>query len=384
MTKPMTPRERVLTALRRQEPDRVPIDLGACVTTIEVDAYDALKAHLGIDHLETTTFVRLHAEPDEEVLRRFRVDTRYVRMKPPATWTLQIDDEGGYYDEWGVRYQKPASSLYFDPVEHPLAGATLKDLAAFKWPDPADRTRIEGLAARARALREDTEYAVVLDMPMSGVFEVAMLLRGFAEFLMDLAGNKPFAQALLAELANYQVALYGQALAAAGEYISVVWCSDDLGMQDRPMMSRKTYAQLVFPAQARVWQGIKSRSDVQLVLHSCGSISGFLPYIIEGGVDAIHPVQPLATGMQPARIKQEFGDRLSFWGGVDIQRVLPYGTPADVEREVALRIEELGPGGGYVCTPAHNVQPGVPAENVCALYDAAYRHGVYASAGGCS
>lgn len=373
----MTSRERVLASLRHKEPDRVPIDLGAGTTGIEVEAYDRLKALLGLKG-QTKTFVRDHVEVDDPILQQFGIDTRYVRVGGPRGHRVRIEADNSYLDIWGVRWQKPASSLYWDMVAHPIAEPTLEALAAYRWPDPHDPGRTDGIRDRARTLSGQGEYAVVLDNTGFGAFEQGWALRGFENFYMDMVAEPKFAEALIQGVADYQVALYEHVLEEVGPYVDVVMVAEDLGSQDGPLISPETYRRMVKPAQKRVWQFIKSRTDAKLFLHSCGSVRRFIPDLIEIGVDILNPIQVAAAGMDPKELKREFGNDLTFWGGgCDTQRVLTFGTPDDVEREVRRRIRELAPGGGFVFNQIHNIQPGVPPENVVRMFETVLTHGVY-------
>jgi len=373
----VTSRERVLASLRHKEPDRVPIDLGAGTTGIEVEAYDRLKALLGLKG-QTKTFVRDHVEVDDPILQQFGIDTRYVRVGGPRGHRVRIEADNSYLDIWGVRWQKPASSLYWDMVAHPIAEPTLEALAAYRWPDPHDPGRTDGIRDRARTLSGQGEYAVVLDNTGFGAFEQGWALRGFENFYMDMVAEPKFAEALIQGVADYQVALYEHVLEEVGPYVDVVMVAEDLGSQDGPLISPETYRRMVKPAQKRVWQFIKSRTDAKLFLHSCGSVRRFIPDLIEIGVDILNPIQVAAAGMDPKELKREFGNDLTFWGGgCDTQRVLTFGTPDDVEREVRRRIRELAPGGGFVFNQIHNIQPGVPPENVVRMFETVLTHGVY-------
>jgi uroporphyrinogen decarboxylase len=376
----MNSRERLLTALRHQEPDRIPIDLGGLPTGIEALAYDALKEILGFKG-ETKTFVRDHVEIDEAILVRFGIDTRYIRVGPPSNFELRIERDNSYVDFWGTRWKKPASSFYWDMVDYPIKESTIDAIKRYQWPDPDDPGRFAGVRERAKALYDTTEYALVLDMLGLGVFEQTWALRGFENFLLDLAMNPDFAEALLQRMADYYIALYGHILDEIGDYVQVVMTSDDLGVQTGPMISLETYQSLIKPAEKRVWQFIKSRTNAYVFFHSCGSVRRFIPDLIEAGIDILNPIQVSAEGMDPKELKSEFGNDLTFWGGgCDTQKVLPFGTPDDVEREVRRRISELAPGGGFVFNQIHNIQPQVPPENIVRMLETALRYGAYPSA----
>ena len=375
--KEMTPRERVLTSLNHEEPDRVPLDLGGLSTTIETAPYSELKKYLGVKS-ETKLFLRDHVEPPEEVMKRFGIDTRYLRMRPPKNFRVQIDPDNSYLDEWGTRWKKPESSLYYDPVDWPLKDATKEDLETYNWPDPYDPGRTEGLREEAKRLHEKTDYAIIADMPVLGIFESALVsLRGMERFMMDLILDKPFAKALLNKLADIHIEFYRNYLDAVGDYIDIIMVSDDLGGENAPLISPELYREMVKPAQKKLWQFIKDNTKARLFQHSCGNIYKLIPDLIEIGVDILNPIQVAAKDMDTKRLKEEFGDRLTFWGGIDTQRVLPYGSPKDVETEVKKRIADMAPGGGYVLTAVHNIQAGVSPENICMMYDAARKYGKY-------
>lgn len=375
--KEMTSRERVLTALRHEEPDRVPLDFGGLTTTIETQPYNELKKYLGIKS-ETINFVRDHVDPPEELLQRFRIDTRYIRIKSPKEFKFKIDSDNSYLDEWGTRWRKSPTSLYWDPVHFPLKEATLEDLEKYPWPNPDDPGRTEGLRQKAKMLHDNTGYAIVADMPTLGIFEMTWVcLTGPERFMTDMILNKRFANALLEKICELHVSLYKNYLDAIGDYIDVISVSDDLGGMQGLLISPDLYREMVKPVQRKLWQSIKSRTKAALFLHSCGSISKLIPDLIENGVDIVNPVQVSAKDMDTQQMKKEYGDKITFWGGIDTHRVLPFGSPKDVEEEVRKRISDLASGGGYVLTAVHNIQAGVPPENVCAMYEAAWKHGRY-------
>ena len=373
----LTPRERLQMALNHQEPDRLPLDLGGFVTTIETDPFNDLKKYMG-KNWETTCFLRDHVKIPEELLRYWEIDTRYVRMKPPQKWKLRIDADHSYVDEWGTRWKKPGSSLYWDPVEHPLKSASIEDLEKYPWPDPNDPGRTEGLREEAKRLRQETNFAIVADAPALGPFESGWVtLRGAEQYFVDMVLNKPFIKALMEILTDIHIQIFKNYLTAVGDLIDVIFVADDLGAENGPLISLATYRELVKPYEKRLWSFIKEHTDAKLFLHCCGSIKKFLPDLIEIGVDIINPVQVAARDMDSKELKAEFGRKLTFWGGIDTQEVLPFGTPDEVEDEVRKRIGDLGPGGGFVLTAVHNIQAGVKPENILRMYEAARKYGTY-------
>ena len=367
----------MLTCLEHREPDRVPLDLGAMMTTIETGAYDKLKLHLGIE-VETRTFMRDHVIPDEQILELLGVDTRYVRMNPSNARKASDEIGNAYMDEWGIVWGKPQSSLYYDPIDNPLAKAqSVKDLSKYPLPNPYTPKKVEGIREQAEDLFNNTDYALVADAPQQGIFETACLLRGFTHFLEDIVMREHFARELLARICDYMMGLYDHFLSAVGDYVQVVIVGDDVAMQDRLLMSPLQYRNVVKPFHAKLWSFVKERTQAYLFFHSCGSVYPLIPDFIELGVDILNPIQVGAARMSTRMIKEEFGAWLTFWGAIDTQKVLPYGSPEDVESEVRTRIEDLAPGGGYVLCAVHNIQADVNPENILAMYASARKYGSY-------
>jgi uroporphyrinogen decarboxylase len=163
-------------------------------------------------------------------------------------------------------------------------------------------------------------------------------------------------------------------LEAVGEYIHVIGFYDDFGIQTGPMISPVQFRELIKPHLEVIYNSVHAISDARVFLHTCGSVYEFMEDLIEVGVDILNPVQTSAFHMQPRILKEEFGDRIVFWGGgCDVQRVLPLGSPDDVRRDVRGRIEILGKGGGFVFAPIHNIVAGVPPENIAAMFEEASR-----------
>lgn len=373
----MESRERVLKSLEHKEPDRIPIDMGSPVTSIHIEAYTKLKKYLGINKTKPRIQDNMQqvVEVDEPILQRFAVDTRHLCLKPKRWQRLP---DGNYIDEWGIKYKKPERSYYYDMYEHPLANATIEDLDKYSWPDPDDPRRVEGLKERAEDLYYNTEYAIVLGGFSECLFGLPSWLRGHTQFYMDLISDKEFATALLDRLLEYEIRLAKNALKLAGKYIQVVRVADDLGMEKGPIISPSLYRKLIKPRQKKLYQFIKEHSGAKILLHSCGSVYELIPDFIEIGVDALNPVQVAAKNMDSKKLKKEFGDKITFWGGgCDTQKVLPFGTIDEIQEEVKRRIKDLSPGGGFVFTPVHNIQYDVSPKKISMLYDTAREYGRY-------
>ena len=382
----MTPRERMRSALQHEEPDRVPIDLGGNQTGIHKFAYQELLAHLGIeDELRIMDAVQQLAQPCEALLERFHVDTRYVAAGPAPDWTGGIvarERDGRLWhdltDEFGVTWSMPDDQPYYmDLSHHPLAKATLDDLRAYPFPKGDDPGRFEGLRERALTWRNDTPYAVISGI--SGViYETCWYMRGLEQWFMDMLTDEPFCEALMDQICRFWMDWFRLFLDEAGDVVDVIMIGDDLAGQTGPLFSPDFYRRVVKPRHKRLVQYIKSRTRAKIWYHTCGGCAAYIPDLLDNGIDVLNPVQISAAGMAPDVLKRTFGGRLAFWGGaIDAQHVLPSATPGEVRNEVRRTLEVWKPGGGYVFNNVHNIQAGVPAENIAALYDAAYEFGFY-------
>ncbi len=382
----MTSRERLLAALNHEEPDRVPMDLGGFQTGIHLEGYRALIAHLGIDEeIRILDPVQQLAIPSERVLQRFRVDLRYVTAGAPAGFDgsirQNVRDGRLWYDlrdEFGVVWSMPADQgLYMDISHHPLARAGIPDLDRYPFPDGSDRSRFAGLRERALATRRDTSYA--LSSGICGVtYEICWYLRGLERWFMDVLEDPSFCEALIERVCCYWIDWLTGFLTAIGDLLDVVMIGDDLSGQGGPLFSPAFYRRVVKPRQRRVVDTIKRFTRAKIWYHTCGSCLEFIPDLIDNGIDVLNPVQISAREMNPEVLKRRFGRNLVFWGGgIDAQHVLPFATADRVRQEVRSNVRAFMPGGGYVFCNCHNIQAGVPPENIVALYDSAYEAGFY-------
>jgi uroporphyrinogen decarboxylase len=369
----ITHRDRVLAALDHRETDRVPIDFGGTfTTTIYYAAYDRLKRHLGYDH-ETVIYskTRRLAVPHEAVLRRFDVDTRMLSLGAYQGDQREINEDS-YLDEWGTTWRKAEDGHYLY-VDGPFFREKRPDpdaLEGFAWPDPDNPGYYCGLAERADALRQDTDCAVILNMPI-GVIHQGQFLRGFGDWLKDLYKNRRFMDRLLSEIAERWIGVAENALDRVGDRVDIVFLGDDLASQLAPLFDPVMYREIIKPHHRRMIRAVKDRADVKLLFHSCGAISTLIGDLIDIGVDAVNPVQVSAHGMEPERLKREFGAEMTFWGGIDSQRVLPFGTPDEVRREVQRMIDCMAVDGGFVLNSVHNIQNDVAPANIVSMFDEA-------------
>jgi len=381
-----TSRERVLAALDHREPDRVPIDLGGNQTGIHKGAYRKLIDRLGLDEeIVIMDLVQQLAQPSERVLERLHVDTRYVAAGGAKSFTGGVvrRERGGrvwhdFTDEFGVTWSMPDDEpFYFDISHSPLAGLSLDEICQYPFPKGDDPTRFEGLRDRALRLRNETPYAVISGI--SGVvYEICWYLRGLENLFIDMMTQPQVLEAIIDRTLGFWLDWFRLFLDEAADVVDVIMIGDDLAGQNGPLFAPRIYRQIIKPRQKRLVRYIRSRTKAKIWYHSCGSVMEYLPDLLDNGIDILNPVQISAKGMDPARLKAEFGDRLVFWGGgIDTQHVLPRASPQEVREHVRRNIEALKPGGGYVFNNVHNIQGDVPPENVLAMFDAAYEFGKY-------
>lgn len=382
----MTSRQRVAKALNHEIPDRVPIDLGGFQTGIHKTAYANLLDYLGIEEeVEILDPVQQLARPSEEVLRRFHVDIRYVCAHGPDSFKGKIEHNmrGGKLwhdlkDEFGVVWSMPdEQQLYMDISHHPLADATIEELADYPFPKGDDTSRFTGVREMALRLRRETPYAISTGI-CGVVYEICWYMRGLERWFMDMIENPAFCEALLDKTLEFWMGYLEGFMGQVGDIVDVVMIGDDIGGQSGPLFSPEFYRKVVKPRQKRLVQHIKSLTTAKIWYHTCGGVCEYIDDLLDNGIDILNPVQISAEGMDPKMLKDKYGDKLVFWGGgIDTQHVLPFAKPNEVREHVRRNIEIFKPNGGYVFNNVHNVQGDVPAENIEALFDSAYEFGFY-------
>jgi len=356
----MTSRQRVLTALHHEEPDRVPIQVD-----FTPEAAEKISTHLGLSDATVEAYTGEISDLPIALGHDLLVAWHGI-----ATSFYAVDDAPEYTCEWGLRWRwvDIPGGRYTEVVGRPLEDE--RRLDSYACPDPTESWRYE--AARKLVREHGNTHAIVGAMPCT-TFEGAWYLRGFDRFMVDLAVNRDFANKLLGKLYEFQL-VTGTTLAEIG--VDIIWMGDDFGTQASLLMSPEMWREFFKPLYAQLIGAFKDvNPEVKIAYHSDGNIEPLLPEFIEVGVDILNAVQPKA--MDPAHLKKRFGQNLCFWGTVDIQEVLPFGTPEDVEQEVERRIRTVGPGGGLILGPSHNIQPDTPLENILAFYRAVEKHGYY-------
>jgi uroporphyrinogen decarboxylase len=362
----VTGRQLINLAINRQSSPRLPVDLGGSITGITRGACAKLCDYLGKpENLQVICKPLQLVEPPESVLQALQIDTRYLRPNFP----IENDLDDMYTDAWGVTRQLSSNAYYYDIVDFPLKEGTKRELDRFPWPEPAGKALFTGLRQRAEQLSK-SNFAVIADPLVPAIFEPAWYMRGMENLLIDLLDNREYVAQLFETLLEYQIQFFDSFLSEVGSYIQVAMFGDDLGTQKAPMISPQLYREVLKPFHSRLFAFVKTRTDAKIFLHSCGSIEPFIEDLLDAGIDILHPLQPRALNMDHTLLKKKYGNRLCFWGGVDLQESL-IGPVEGIREEIELRARTLGKNGGYVVSPAHNIQPDTPPENIVEMYRSA-------------
>ncbi len=389
----MNSRQRVIAALQHRQPDRVPIDLGGTRQSgIAASTYRQLKQRLGISSPTRVYDVyQMLAEVERPVMERFGADV--IGLNRPAV-AFGIVNEG--WKPWRLFDQTPVEvPAGFNPVTEPSGDLVLLrgDEVIARMPKDGyyfDRLEVypggahqaveevnppvlsdelcDHYHAQSEALFQNTDFAIIA--PMGPFYGLGT--GGFESWMMSFAAEPDYVNQLCAKLVDVWIENLRRFAQAVGNRVQILQFNDDFGTQTAPFVSVKMFRELIMPHYKRGLDWVHAKTKMKVFLHSDGAIMPLIPSIIEMGVDILNPVQTSATGMDAQALKADFGDQLVFWGGsLDCQKTLPFGTPAEVSREVGDHVRVFSPGGGYVFAPVHNIQAGVPAENVVAMFDAA-------------
>jgi uroporphyrinogen decarboxylase len=411
----MTRRERVLAAIAHHEPDRVPIDLGAMRSTgITAIAYGRLKKYLGLTGGKTYVYdvVQQLAQPERALLDYVEsdvVDLGRAFLTGEGDWQdFELPDGSPAKAPSHIRFRPdgaggrlalnsageaigamPQGAFYLSQLRFPLKDWDGRDLGVLDrlpelmdevtwaalpsppWHKPLTEDHLRDIRLKAKDLFETTDFAVMAAFG-ANLLEWGQYLCRNDQFLIDLVENPAKVEALLDRLTEMHIANLEKFLDAIEGYVQIIQMGDDLGTQQAPVISPRMYRRFFKPRHRLIYERVKRRRGIHLFLHSCGAIADLLPDLIEAGVEIINPVQTSARGMEPERLKRDFGKDVTFWGGgCDTQRVLPQATEAEIDDHVRRRIETLAPGGGFVFTQVHNILPNVPPQNIVAMAEAA-------------
>jgi len=357
----MKHRERVLTALNHEEPDRCPMQISFTpefATRLEADL--KLKGQgLHNPHGGGNTYALERALDEDMLLTSVGWVNGYYQNG--------YQDVDSYQDEWDVvwktiEYETPyGKGKYTEPFGHPLVED--RALEIYISPDPM---RPELYTEARRVVEEFKDEYWIVGVTPTTIFESAWALRGYEQLMMDMAMNQDIANRVLDIPFSYHKVVT-QRLVSLG--VDMIWLGDDVGGQNSMLMSPKMWRQYFKPRMTELIASLRAiNSQIKIAYHTDGVIFPIIPDLIEIGVDVLNPIQPMA--MDPVRLKNEYGRNLSFWGSLNIQQTLPFGTPEQVRVEVITRLKTIGRDGGLLIGPTHNIQLDTPLENFWAMVDA--------------
>ncbi len=362
----MNSRQRFACAMQHQSSDRPPLDIGGTgLTALSAGCQANLRHYLGFSgqpHAYNNTV-------DERILEWAGTDFRAVGaiVDLPSVHTRTVSPTVSV-DCWGVRREHIGQ--YDDITFSPLKGASRRELAEFRWPEARlDETLLARWEAHAQALKRDNQYVIVAEHPVYGILELGCWMCGYEDFLYRLAGDPDFVRAFFDKVFDIQMQVIETYYTVLGPYIDLTTSGDDFGMQLGPLLSPRTFELLITPYFSARITRTKQLAGCYYWHHTCGSVFALLDQLIACGVDILNPLQTSAAFMEPSRLKDHYGSRLVFWGGVDVQHFLPNATPAQVRQEINHLVTVLGEQGGYVIAPAHNMQDDVSPENIVAWVD---------------
>ena len=344
----MTPKQRVHAALQRRPTDRVPVFMWFHPQTAR---------HLA-DVLEI---------PASAVGAAMGDDVRMTWVN--NNWAMEgivHEREGeGHVDPWGVRWVKEGA--FNQPVGFPLANASREQMLAYEFP----LDRVDFLLHLMDPLLEPAsrqEFFIGCDVSPC-VFEMYWRLRGLENAILDMATDPELTRAMFRKCAEFARLLSRRACTELP--IDWLWCGDDVAGQASMIMSPSAWRDLIKPLMAEIFAEGKSRG-LWVANHCCGALRPIIPDLVEIGLDVLNPVQAGCPGMDPYELKREFGETLSFMGGVDTQNLLPFGSASDVRRETERLLQAMtAGGGGYILAASHTIPPETPDENIFALYETA-------------
>jgi uroporphyrinogen decarboxylase len=372
-------REDFRKALNHVRPDDLLCDLGSsAITTMEGNSMYMLLDFLGYKNYETVKLPRFGRVKrlDERLLQYLGIDTRGVgEILTPLDSQFNMISAEMYVDEWGIK--RVFTGKYWDIADCPLRGASTADLEAYRWPEPrsVDLKKVEAMAQEARTLFETTDYLVCADLPVHGVFELGCWMCGFDDFLVKMALDEDFVRRFFDIVLDYQKKIIEIYYGLLGPWLHYTASGDDFATQRSLFVSPEMFRRLIMPYFKERISYTKKFTAAAFLHHSCGSVFPIIDDLLACGVDILNPIQPKANGMSPRRLKEAYGDRIVFHGGIDTQEMLPSGNQESIEQNVRETLEILNENGGYIFAAAHNIQEDVPPENVVYMFQAARKNG---------
>jgi uroporphyrinogen decarboxylase len=375
----MTSRERVLTTLDHKEPDKIPIDLGGTlVTGISIKSYTKLMDRLGFNgKREDRIFDKIQqlALIDERLLDRLEVDFRTVYAKsPPGFQQKEWEDENNFYfqHEYDITLTMPKDGYYYDFTGFPLDPFNEKTYNNYKLPNHLDPARIEGIGEEVEEIvNNKMKCCIYGSIACSlGLLQQLSFTMGFANSMINLKLERKLTERYLDDITRKDIEFWDVFLNGEGKYVDIIGYYDDFAGQNGLLISMQDFRDIFKPRYRQIFEFIhKKNPKVKIFNHSCGASASLFPEYIDIGVDIVNPIQVSAKDMDIRKLKKDFGNDLVFWGGLDTQHILNRGTVREVEDAVKKLVDVLAPGGGYIFNTVHNIQAGVPVENIITAFD---------------
>ena len=406
----MTSRERVLNAIDHKQSDRIPLDLGSTPSSgISAIAYNNLKKHLGYadGHTRVYDVVQQVVQVEDPIIEKFGVDVldigRTFNVEDDDWYDVKLADgstaqwpswfhpvregtEQRFYDEKGTLIARmPDGATFFDQgnfpylddypdnydgLDHAMSKVLWSRLVHSPWDHGGEPDFYKKLRSHALELRKNTDKALMIVCGCN-LFEWGTFLRRMDNFLMDIYCDQENVEELLDQLLSRHLATLEKVCNAVGDVVDIIRFGDDLGMDTGMFMSKDHYRKLFKPRHAQLCDYVHKHSSMHTYLHSCGSIYPIIDDLIDAGFEILNPIQTSARQMEPAVLKKEFGDSITFWGGgCNTRTVLNRSTPQEVYDYTYRTIETFAPNGGFVFNQEHNIMPDVPPENIVAMYKA--------------
>ena len=370
----MNSRERVRRTLIHKEPDRVPIDNNGFVSGMHEVAYKNLLKYLNIeDEIIIYDPVQRLAVVKDEVKDILGVDTIYIYPDVPSNYKYIENPDGTFKDEYGVVYKKVG--YYADCLIPPLRGKSFEEIKTFKFPDPEDLSRFEGLRLKVKKYHENTEFSIWAGV-VSSLFYFAWIIRGLEDFMTDIYISPKTAKYLMDKIVDWNMKFFKGFYSEIGEYIDVFWIGDDWGIQEGPIISPVYFKNEVVPRFRKMISFIKTMTKAKCCYHSCGSTYWCMGDLLDMGVDIVHPIQANAKGNDTEKLKKEFGSKICFHGGTNNQGVFHKDIHI-LTIDTLKRIKDLAPGGGYIFSSGHNIQANMLPENIIKLFELGREFGKY-------
>jgi uroporphyrinogen decarboxylase len=350
-------RERVLLALSHMETDRAPFSMGLGINR---PAVRKLQEYLGhATEAETHDYIENFCD----------LKWTWAGYKGPKNRNTSLPD-GIIVDIWGVGRKAVSygEGEYHEICHYPLGGIKdISELDAFEWPDP-EWNDVSNVKENIAKINEKKQYAIVLGN--GNIFESSWYMRGFEQMFIDLIEEPELAWEIMTRVTDYFIAYFKRVLEAAPGMIDIVFTADDLGGQEGLLMSLDLWERMIKPHHVRM-NKVLHEYGVKILYHSDGSIMKVVPGLMDMGIDILEALQFSAKGMDPVALKENYGDKLCFHGGISVQSTLPFGSVDEVKNEVRERIDVLGKNGGYIVAPSHSIQAGTPPENIVAFFETA-------------